>query len=183
MYNLGGTALLSLIMVAAATVQGQTPPPDQLADSLRQGGYVLVMRHASSPREAPPREKANADNTRLERQLDEAGRRGASDMGAALRRLRIPIGTVQASPTYRARETVRLAGLNSSTAVDELGDGGQSMQGVTDAQATWLRERVTETPPSGKHAPGHAPAKHLACVSRVGRHCCRWRNGGAPAGW
>jgi broad specificity phosphatase PhoE len=80
-----------------------------------QGGYVLVMRHASSPREAPSKDIANADNTKLERQLDDSGRKGATLMGEAIRALRIPIGIVLTSPTYRAMETVRLARLDSPT--------------------------------------------------------------------
>jgi phosphohistidine phosphatase SixA len=107
------------------------------------------MRHASSPREAPSKDVANADNTKLERQLDEAGRRGATAMGDAIRVLRIPVGVVLTSPTYRALETVRLARLDSPTTVNELGDGGQSMQGITEAQADWLRRKVTEVPRSG----------------------------------
>jgi phosphohistidine phosphatase SixA len=96
-----------------------------------------------------PKDTANPDNPKLERQLDEAGRKGATAMGDALRALGIPIGTVLASPTYRAMETVKFARLSSPTAVAELGDGGQSMQGVTDAQAAWLRTRATEVPRSG----------------------------------
>jgi broad specificity phosphatase PhoE len=135
-------------MVVAAD-GGQTRSPQDLIGLLRQGGYVLVMRHASSPREAPTRPQANPDNPKLERQLDETGRRGASAMGDALRRLRIPIGAVFTSPTYRAMETVRLARLDRPTAVSELGDGGQSMQGVSERQASWLRSRVSEAPQSG----------------------------------
>jgi phosphohistidine phosphatase SixA len=122
---------------------------NELVKALQSGGYVLVMRHASSPREAPSKEVANADNAKLERQLDEAGRKGATAMGEAIRALRIPIGNVLSSPTYRAMETVRLARLESPTTVNELGDGGQSMQGITEAQASWLRTRVTEVPRSG----------------------------------
>ena len=70
-------------------------------------------------------------------------------MGEAIRALRIPIGTVLTSPTYRAMETVRLARFDSPAAVSELGDGGQSMQGITEAQAAWLRACVTQTPRSG----------------------------------
>ena len=122
---------------------------NELAKALQSGGYVLVMRHASSPRETPSKEIANADNAKLERQLDEAGRKGATAMGDAIRALRIPIGIVLTSPTYRAMETVRLARLASPTAMNELGDGGQSMQGITEAQAIWLRTKVTEVPRSG----------------------------------
>jgi phosphohistidine phosphatase SixA len=67
-------------------------------------------------------------------------------MGAALRRLKIPIGAVLTSPTYRALETVRLAGLENPKTYDELGDGGQSMQGITEAQAAWLQKKVTDFP-------------------------------------
>ena len=141
--------VLSLLMLMpVSALAGQTSSLDELIGRLRQGGYILVMRHASSPREAPSKAVANADNTKLERQLDEAGRTGATAMGEAIRALRIPIGTVLTSPTYRAMETVRLARLDSPTAVNELGDGGQSMQGVTEAQAAWLRSRVAETPRS-----------------------------------
>ncbi len=56
------------------------------------------------------------------RQLDEAGRRGAAAMGEAIRALRIPIGAVLTSPTYRALETVKHAGVGAPTVVEELGD-------------------------------------------------------------
>ena len=60
-----------------------------------------------------------------------------------------PIGVVLTSPTCRSLETVRFARLDSPTTVNELADGGQSMQGITEAQAAWLPARVTEAPPSG----------------------------------
>jgi phosphohistidine phosphatase SixA len=129
-----------------SVARGQTLSGDALVSALRQGGYVLVMRHASSPREAPNKQTANADNVKLERQLDEAGRAAATAMGRALRDLKIPIGEVLTSPTYRAMETVRLARLAKPHSYAELGDGGQNMQDVTEAQAAWLRERVTRAP-------------------------------------
>jgi phosphohistidine phosphatase SixA len=136
-------------VLATGQVEGQAVPLDELVQQLRQGGYVLVMRHASAPREAPSKAVANPDNPRLERQLDESGRRGAAAMGAAIRALKIPIATVLTSPTYRALETVKHAGFNSPTVVGELGDRGKSMQGVDESQATWLRKKVTEVPLSG----------------------------------
>jgi phosphohistidine phosphatase SixA len=137
------------VAVTVGVADAQERPFNELVTALRTGGYVLVMRHASSPPGPPSKEVANADNAKLERQLDETGRKDATAMGEAIRALRIPIGTVLTSPTYRARETVRLARLDSPTTVNELGDGGQSMQGITDAQAGWLRTRVTEVPRSG----------------------------------
>jgi phosphohistidine phosphatase SixA len=104
------------------------------------------MRHTSSPREAPDKQSANADNVKVERQLDEVGRTTAIAMGKALRDLKIPVGEVLASPTYRALETVKYAQLGNPRTYPELGDNGQSMQGGTPAQAAWLRQRVTQFP-------------------------------------
>jgi phosphohistidine phosphatase SixA len=127
-------------------VSAQTLAGDALIKALRQGGYVLVMRHTSSPREAPSQATANPDNVKLERQLDETGRTTATAMGNALRRLKIPIGSVVASPTYRALETVRFAQLPSPRIQAELGDGGQSMGGVSEAQSAWLKQQVLALP-------------------------------------
>ena len=136
---------LGMTLLAGA-VQGQTLHGEALVKALRQGGYVIVMRHASSPREAPDKQSANADNVHRERQLDANGRASASAMGKALRDLKIPVGDVLTSPTYRALETVRYAKLGEPKTFVELGDNGKSMQGGTEAQAEWLRMVVTQFP-------------------------------------
>lgn len=138
---LGATLLL-----LAGTTHAQQLQGEALVKALRQGGYVIVMRHASSPREAPDKKNANPDNVKPERQLDAEGRASATAMGKALRDLKIPIGTVLTSPTYRALETVRYAQFGTPQAFPELGDNGKSMQGGTEAQAVWLRKKVTEFP-------------------------------------
>jgi phosphohistidine phosphatase SixA len=119
---------------------------DALVKALQQGGYVIVMRHASSPREVPDQAHANPDNTKPERQLDETGRTTAAAMGKALRDLKIPIGDIYSSPTYRALETLRLAGLPNAKPTPELGDNGQSMSITNEAQAAWLQTAVTKFP-------------------------------------
>src|SRR5262245_22669321 len=90
------TAGLALVLVSATSgAAGQTPASaESLVRALQAGGYVLVMRHASSPREAPSATDAQPDNPTRERQLDAAGRAAAIAMGEALRRLRIPLGDV-----------------------------------------------------------------------------------------
>jgi phosphohistidine phosphatase SixA len=121
-----------------------------LVAALRDGGYVLVMRHASAPRARPGPDAAEPDNRGLERQLDEPGRLSARAMGEALRGLAIPVGAVWSSPTFRAHQTVRLAGLGSARDVPELGDGGQGMQAPAEqSRITWLRHAVTVPPASG----------------------------------
>lgn len=121
-----------------------------LVQHLRQGGYVLLMRHARSPAAPPDKGMAAPDNLKLERQLDETGRSTARAMGAAIRALHIPIGAVLSSPAYRALETIRYAALGSVKTHAELGDGGQSMRAsAVSGQADWLRKRVAEPPKPG----------------------------------
>jgi phosphohistidine phosphatase SixA len=142
---------LVLSCAAGAIASAQEPPVTSPVEALRRGGLVIVMRHASSPRELPDEVTANRDNVSRERQLDQVGRDTATAMGRAVRRLNIPIGVVLSSPTYRALETVKSIGIVDPRPVVELGDGGQSMAGVTDAQAAWLRAKVTEAPAPGRN--------------------------------
>ena len=132
------------MILLAGPAPAQTLSGEPLGKALRRGGYVIVMRHTSSPRDVPDKQTANADNVKPERQLDEVGRTTATAMGRALRDLKIPVGEVLTSPTYRALETVRYAQWDNPHAYPELGDNGQSMQGGTEAQAAWLRKRVTQ---------------------------------------
>lgn len=134
--------LFSVVNMASA----QTLSGPALIQALQHGGYVIVMRHASSPMQPPAKEQADPENTNDERQLDDRGKTDATQFGAALRRLKIPIGEVLSSPTYRALETVRLAKLPQPQAATELGENGKSMQATSSAQAEWLRHRVTEFP-------------------------------------
>lgn len=124
----------------------QTASNEALVKDLQRGGYVIVMRHASSPRTTPDEKTANPDNVNRERQLDDSGRAAAIAMGKAFRQQKIPVGQVFSSPTYRALETLRLLQFPAPVTVAELGENGQSMQGVTDSQAAWLKHKVTEFP-------------------------------------
>jgi phosphohistidine phosphatase SixA len=137
---------LAFILLSTIVTLGQQLSGDALVQSLQKGGYVVVMRHAASPREVPDKSKANPDNTKPERQLDAEGRASATAFGQTLRDLKIPIGEVLTSPTYRALETAKYAQLPNPQPIPELGDNGQSMAGGTAAQAAWLQKRITQMP-------------------------------------
>jgi hypothetical protein len=96
------TILTSLVMAQPASAQSLTG--DALVKALREGGYVIVMRHASSPREVPNKQTANPDNVKLERQLDEAGRAGSSRWDARCAISRFPLVKYSPAPhTARSR--------------------------------------------------------------------------------
>ncbi len=135
-------------LLAAAPLAAQTIPRNILAAALRDGGFVIVMRHASSPHQPPDAASADPGNTRHERQLDAAGRKAAAAMGAALKRLKIPFNEVLSSPTYRAVETARLIDVGKPRAVDELNNNG--MAATNAARTAWLRREVArKTRPGG----------------------------------
>lgn len=143
--------LIALTLHNAA--QAETLSGPALVQSLRQGGYVLLMRHASSPHDVPDKATANPDNVKPERQLDQTGRDTAMAMGDAMKKLGVPVGDVLSSPTYRALETVKLAGFGTAKTFEELGDGGTSMsaQAVAD-WASWLKMRVSNKPRVGTNS-------------------------------
>lgn len=144
MNSRAGVAVLCAF--AGAALQAQTLAGPALVKALHHGGYVIVMRHASSPAAKPGKEDANLDNVFVERQLDPAGEQAATEFGKALHHLKIPIGEVLTSPTYRALETARRANLPDPRPEAELGDNGESMKPISDAQAAWLRKQVTQFP-------------------------------------
>lgn len=142
--------LLSSMLVVCGAAYGSPLTGHDLVTALHSGGYVILMRHASSPRTPPETSQANPDNPQHERQLDESGRGSAREMGQALRQLHIPVGEVLSSPTYRALETVRLAQFGSPKTFAELGDGGHSMASDKSGQrGAWLRAKVAMRPPRG----------------------------------
>ena len=150
--------LLQALLSCAALAQApppQTAPREPLPEAtlirtLRQGGCVLLMRHASSPAALPGKD-AEPDNPAHERQLDATGRSTARAMGEALRALRIPVGRVLSSPTYRTRETVRLAALGTPEIAAQLDAAAADMAHADEdaARAKWLRDQVTAAPLAG----------------------------------
>jgi phosphohistidine phosphatase SixA len=143
---LGLSLLTGLAFAAGAPLFGGK----QLVAALQRGGYVILMRHASSPGSPPDPAQADVENIQHERQLDAGGRASAQAMGEAIRRLRIPVGEVLSSPTYRALETARVAQLPSPRTFDELGEAGKNMgRDKGGPRGAWIRSLVSRGPKLG----------------------------------
>ena len=132
-------ALVLGIASAASLVEGK-----QLTAALAGGGYVILMRHASSPAAPPNADQAAPGNVSHERQLDEGGRASARAMGEALRHLGIRIDKVLSSSAYRALETARLAQFPDPKTYDDLAEAGRSPE-----RAASLRAQVALIPDAG----------------------------------
>ena len=145
---LGLSATLALAPTGPARADELAGPA--LVSALRHGGYVLVLRHASSPFEVPDKAAADPENVSLERQLDAAGKETSTSMGKALKTLGIPIGEVDSSQTFRALQTAKYADLPHPTSVAELTEGAQGMTAdANKARAAWLTHAAASVPRAG----------------------------------
>jgi len=144
-------AIAAIVMITACGgAWAQALSGSELVAALKQGGYVLVMRHANSPQTRPDAAIAAAGNTRLERQLNENGHKTAHAMGEALKTLRVPIGTVLSSPTFRTLETVQELQVGQATTFILLGDGSQGYEFSSfEDSGRFIRTRAAEIPRAG----------------------------------
>lgn len=101
---------------AAAQTAAEAPAIKEIAatkdllKSLKGGGYVLYMRHATTDTSKPDAvPKVDLNDCGTQRNLNEDGRKQASAIGRQLRSAGIPVAEVIHSPFCRTRETAQLA--------------------------------------------------------------------------
>lgn len=128
-----------------ADLQGQ-----ELIDSLRGGGYVLLMRDPQAEQTLPQARGLDNQEDRGGRDLGrlvEDGREQAMRVGEALSRHQIPLGEVLISPDDRIRETAEIMGLEDARTETRLDEE----QGASDEAADWLRAQAGEAPRQGEN--------------------------------
>lgn len=106
--------LLCLVLLVTGCSSVEEPVPEgplsgeRLVEALRDGGYVLFVRHTATT-EGGTDDPAKASDCSKQRNLTEEGRQQARDIGRAVDELDVPVGRVLASPYCRTMETARLA--------------------------------------------------------------------------
>jgi phosphohistidine phosphatase SixA len=98
--------LLSILLLACPAA---AEPSAQLIEQLRAGGYVLYLRHTSTDFSQNDSRMTSYEDCATQRNLTDQGRGEARAIGEHVKRLKIPIGEVLASPLCRTMETARLA--------------------------------------------------------------------------
>lgn len=96
----------------------------KIVPMLKQGGYVLVLRHGATDDSQKDVYPFVFDDMKKQRQLSDQGRKVARQMGAAIKALGIPIGQIYSSKLNRAIETGSLVSPAHITPVSELTDSG-----------------------------------------------------------
>ena len=125
------------------------PPSDPVVRELRQGGLTLVIRHAKADNEIAKQEKLG--DCTLQRNLTVAGQDQAREIGRQVRRLKVPIGEVLASPLCRAHDTAQLAFGRVTDEEDLLSPGVTGTQADDERRAGALRALVEAPPARGEN--------------------------------
>jgi phosphohistidine phosphatase SixA len=100
---------LVLAQPAQQVIAPGQPEQAQLAKALRQGGLVVLLRHAETDPGVGDPAGFRADDCPTQRNLNDAGRAQARRLGEWFRQHGIAPTRVMSSPWCRARETARLA--------------------------------------------------------------------------
>ena len=79
--------------------------PQALAEALRGGGYVIYFRHTATDFSRNDAGSRSLDDCANQRLLSPAGQAEARAIGRQVRRLRLPLGEVYASPMCRTLDT------------------------------------------------------------------------------
>src|SRR5262249_12190585 len=145
---------LALTGPSLAQSQGQESAirdAKQLVESLRSGGYVVLVRHGATFTDRADTDPFNFDNIAKQRNLNEKGKQLAKAFGDAIRQVGIPAGKVYSSNFNRAFETAVLAGFKDIEKTTDLTEGGLVVSPDENSRrAVALRKMLAQMPEKGK---------------------------------
>ena len=143
-------AVLAAALSLLAASQQSAPAQGDWINALRQGGYVIVFRHGATHQDQADTDPLNPSNVAQQRQLTDAGRAKAGEIGEAFRKLRIPVGQVHTSVFNRAVENGKLLNLGEVTPSLDIAEGGLVVTPTeNNRRAQALRRLATTVPPAG----------------------------------
>ena len=117
-------AFFSVLLSLAIGVPAARADDKDIAQALRAGGLVLVVRHGATFPDHADTAPLNFDNIAAQRNLNEKGKTLAKAFGEALRQAGVPVGKVYTSKYNRAYETATIAGFPDIEKTVDLTEGG-----------------------------------------------------------
>ena len=155
-YLVVATSLLLTLVPLSLAQQEQVDTigtPEQLLQSLRAGGYVIVVRHGATFSDQADTDPFNFDDITKQRNLNEKGKQLAKEFGDAIHQLGIPVGKVYTSNFNRAYETAVLAGFNDIEKTIDLTEGGLIVSPDENSRrAVALRRMLAHAPEKDKNS-------------------------------
>lgn len=117
-------ASVGLFAAFVTTAPAARADDKDIAQALRAGGLVLVVRHGATFPDQADTDPLNFDNIAAQRNLNDKGKALAKAFGNALRQAGVPIGKVYTSKYNRAYETAVIAGFPDIEKTTDLTEGG-----------------------------------------------------------
>ncbi len=143
-----GSLVALLLLPATASAQAA----NAWIAAVRGGGHVIVFRHGATHQDQADTDPLNLANVAKQRQLNDAGRAKAKEIGEAFRKLRIPVGPVHTSMFFRAIETGKLA-FGEVMPTADITEGGLVVTPIeNNRRAAALRKLAGTAPPAGTNA-------------------------------
>ena len=117
-------AFVGLFAVLLVAVPSAYAEDKDIAQALRAGDLVIVVRHGATFPDQADTDPLNFDNIAAQRNLNDKGKALAKAFGEALRQAGAPVGKVYTSKFNRAYETAVIAGFKDIEKTTALTEGG-----------------------------------------------------------
>jgi len=149
--------LAMLAGVAPASAQKSQPAGSidgtvGLAQALRTGGHVILVRHGATFSNQADTDPFNLADVAKQRNLNDKGKELAKAFGQAIRAAGVPVGEVYASQFNRAYETAVLAGFKGIETTVDLSEGGLVVTpDENNRRAKALRDMLAKAPDKGRN--------------------------------
>jgi phosphohistidine phosphatase SixA len=152
-------AILTGAMAPACAETAQTSQPrntigdiKQLAQALRAGGHVILVRHGATVTNRADTDPFNLSDIAKQRNLNDKGKVLAKAFGEAIRAAGVPVGEVYTSQFNRAYETAVLAGFKNIETTVDLSEGGLVVTpDENNRRAKALRDMLARAPHKGEN--------------------------------
>jgi phosphohistidine phosphatase SixA len=139
-------------MAQSPNQDGMIQDTRQLVQSLRAGGYNIVVRHGATFSNQADTDPFKFDDIAKQRNLDGKGKELAKAFGDAIRRTGVPVGKVYTSKFNRAYETAVEAGFKGIEKTTDLTEGGLVVTpDENNRRAEAFRKMLAQVPDPGKN--------------------------------
>jgi phosphohistidine phosphatase SixA len=142
---------LAILAFVSTSAFAQSANNKELAQALRAGGYVILVRHGATFSDQADTDPFNLADTTRQRNLNDKGKQLARAFGEAVRAAGLQIDEVYTSQFNRAYETAVLAGFKNIETTPDLSEGGLVVTpDENNRRAKALRDMLAIAPEKGK---------------------------------
>jgi phosphohistidine phosphatase SixA len=142
--------IFGLAAILSAPVPTSAADDKEIANALRAGGLIIVLRHGSTYRDQADTDPLHYDNIAAQRNLNDPGKATARAFGEAFRQIGVPVGEVYTSQFNRAYETAVLAEFKNIVKSVDITEGGLVVSpNENDRRTAAFRKLLAVAPKSG----------------------------------